>query len=184
MADVPDDRTLLCRAADGDETAVREIIRRHEPSVARTVTSMLGPGDDADDVGQEVFIRLFRAQTEFRGDAQLRTYLVRIAVNLCYDALERRRRTAGWMRLDDTDGGLPLEGPDPAEALDLAERKEILRRAVQSLEAKHQQVVVLRILEERSTRETADLLGVPEGTVMSRLTRALAKLRLTLALEL
>ena len=180
MTDLRDDRTLLQHAAAGDELAFREIVRRHEQAVARTVTAMLGPGDEADDAGQEVFVRLFRASVDFRGDAQLRTYLTRIAVNLCHDALERRRRTAGWVRLDGTDEDPPLEAPDLTGIVDDAERKERLRRAVQSLDPKHRQVVVLRILEDRSTRETAELLGVPEGTVMSRLTRALAKLRVSL----
>lgn len=184
MAELPDDRTLLQRAANGDEGAFREIVRRHEQAVARTVTALLGPGDEADDVGQEVFVRLFRASRDFRGDAQLRTYLTRIAVNLCYDALERRKRSAGWVRLEGTDEDPAIEAPDTTQDLESAERKEIILRAVESLDAKHQQVVVLRILEERSTKETASLLGVPEGTVMSRLTRALAKLRTVLEPEI
>jgi RNA polymerase sigma-70 factor (ECF subfamily) len=181
----PDDHHLLRRAADGDELAFRALVARHEQAVARVVTAMLGPGDDADDVGQETFVRLFRAGAAFRGEAQLSTYLTRIAMNLCCDVLERRRRRSGWPRLTggEDDDTVPLALPETADPLEEAERNETLHRAVESLEAKHKAVVVLRILEERSTRDTAALLGVPEGTVMSRLTRALGKLKVTLGPE-
>src|SRR5262245_1125924 len=99
MAVAPDDRELVARAADGDEVAFRAIVERHEQAVARTVTAMLGAGDDADDVGQETFVRLLGALPKFRGDAELRTYLTRIAVNLSCDALERRKKRKGWVRL-------------------------------------------------------------------------------------
>ncbi len=181
----PSDLELLRRAAAGDEPAFRTLVERHETAVARVVTAMLGPGDDADDVGQETFVRLFRAKTDFRGDAQLRTYLTRIAVNLSCDVLERRKKQSGWLRLtgSDDDGDVRLASSDRADSVEDADRNETLHQAVESLDAKHRAVVVLRILEDRSTRDTAALLGVPEGTVMSRLTRALARLKVTLGPE-
>jgi RNA polymerase sigma-70 factor, ECF subfamily len=182
--DADDDRALVARAAAGDESAFRVIVERHESAVARTVTAMLGPGDEADDVGQETFIRLFRALPNFRGDAQLRTYLTRIAVNLSCDALERRKRRSRWVRLVGGASDPPLAATDDAaRAVEQDERNAVVRRAVQSLDAKYQAVVVLRLLEERSTNEAAELLGVPPGTVMSRLKRALEKLAATLGPE-
>ena len=183
MASVADDRELVTRAAGGDESAFRAIVERHEQALARTITAMLGPGDDADDVGQETFVRFFGALPRFRGDAQLGTYLTRIAVNLCCDTLERRRRRARWLTMGGSDDEPAIAAPDETEALELAERKEAVRRAVASLDAKHQAIVVLRILEERSTREVAEILGIPEGTVMSRLKRALEKLAVRLGPE-
>jgi len=179
-----DDLALVARAAGGDELAFRALVTRHESAVARTVTAMLGPGDDADDVGQETFVRFFGALPRFRGDAEVRTYLTRIAVNLACDALERRRKRQGWIRLGGTDSDPPIEAPDQTDALERDERKQLVVRAVESLDAKHKAVVVLRLLEERSTREVADALGVPEGTVVSRLKRALQKLEQTLGAEL
>lgn len=180
-----DDLELLKRASDGDDSAFRVLVERHESAVARVVTAMLGPGDDADDVGQETFVRLFQAKQDFRGDSQLRSYLIRIAINRCCDVLDRRKRQATWLRLtgSDDDTTVHLAAPEPTESIEIAERNEALRLAVESLDAKHKAVVVLRILEERSTRDTAALLGVPEGTVMSRLTRALSKLKVTLGPE-
>lgn len=179
------DFELLQRASDGDDSAFRVLVERHESAVARVVTAMLGPGDDADDVGQETFVRLFQAKQDFRGDAQLRSYLIRIAMNRCCDVLDRRKRQTSWLRLtgSDDDATVHLAAPEPTDSMETAERNEALRVAVESLDAKHKAVVVLRMLEDRSTRETAALLGVPEGTVMSRLTRALSKLKVTLGPE-
>ena len=172
-----EDRELVARAAAGDEEAFRRLVRRHERAIASVVTAMLGPGDDADDVGQETFIRFFRALPRFRGDAAVRTYLTRIAMNLCVDVLSRRRRRRGWLRLGAgaSDESLPA-APDEGGALEERERRALVRAAVDDLPPKHRAVVVLRLLEERSTREAAEALGVPEGTVMSRLKRALEKL--------
>lgn len=178
-----DDTALLARAASGDEQAFRAIVEQYESTVARTVTAMLGPGDDADDVGQETFVRFFRALPRFRGDAQAGTYLTRIAINLCCDALERRRKRRRWVRLVGGDADPPLAAPDD-DRVDSDERTALLRRAVAALDAKHRAVVVLRFLEERPTKEVAAILGVPEGTVMSRLKRALEKLESTLGPEL
>jgi RNA polymerase sigma-70 factor, ECF subfamily len=168
------DLELVTRAASGDEHAFRAIVRRHEQSVARTVTGMLGPGDDADDVGQETFVRLVTALPRFRGDAALETYLTRIAINLCYDALARRKRRMGWLRFG-SPGGDPQIAAPADDSLEREERDAAIRRAVDALDAKHRAVIVLRVLEERSTREVAEILGVPEGTVMSRLKRGLEK---------
>jgi RNA polymerase sigma-70 factor (ECF subfamily) len=183
MASVSDDRELVTRAAGGDESAFRAIVERYEQVLARTITAMLGPGDDADDVGQETFVRFFGALRRFRGDARLGTYLTRIAVNLCCDTIERRRRRHGWLSIGGGDDYPDLPAPDEPTELERAERKESVRRAVESLDAKHQAVVVLRFLEERSTREVAEILGIPEGTVMSRLKRALEKLAVRLGPE-
>jgi RNA polymerase sigma-70 factor, ECF subfamily len=180
----PDERELVRRAAEGDEAAFRAIVERHESAVARTVTAMLGRGDEVDDVGQETFVRFARALPRFRGDAQLRTYLTRIAINLCCEALDRRRRRKRWVRLLGTRDDPPLEAADTADTTEGDERRELVRRAVDALDSKHRAVVVLRMLEERSTREVADILAVPEGTVMSRLKRALEKLAKTLGPEM
>src|SRR5579862_4522319 len=149
MASDVEDRELVARAAAGDESSFRAIVERHEQAVARAVTAMLGPGDDADDVGQETFVRLFGALPRFRGEAELRTYLTRIAVNLSCDALERRRRRTGWLTIGGTDDDPPIAAPDEGEALEMEERKNAVRRAVDALDAKHKAVVVLRMLEER-----------------------------------
>jgi RNA polymerase sigma-70 factor, ECF subfamily len=144
---------------------------------------MLGRGDDADDVGQETFIRFHRALGSFRGDSSLKTYLVHIAMNLSLNALKRRRRSLlRFVSRDDRDErhaeavDLPDLRVGPAGKVDAGELQEFVRAAVARLGEKHRAVVVLRMFHEYSTRETAELLGLPEGTVLSRLSRAMKEL--------
>ena len=174
------ERALVARASQGDEDAFRQLVRAHESAVAAIVVGMLGPGDDADDVGQETFVRLLRALPKFRGDATIRTFITRIAMSASLDMLAREKRRSKIFRLDSRDDRVTSTAADPANdpAVELGTREEaeLVRRAVNMLDGKHRAVVVLRVLEERSTTESAELLGVPEGTVMSRLTRALQKL--------
>ena len=89
------DSALIVRARRGDARAFRTIVERYQEAVARTVIGMLGPGDEADDVGQETFIRLHGSLNRFRGDAGLKTYLTKIAMNLSLNALKRRKRQRG-----------------------------------------------------------------------------------------
>ncbi|RMH54101.1 MAG: sigma-70 family RNA polymerase sigma factor, partial [Bacteroidetes bacterium] len=88
----PSDETLVARARQGDEQAFRNLVERYESTVAATVIGMLGAGPEAEDVGQETFIRFYRALHQFRGEAAVGTYLTRIAINLSLNALKRRRR--------------------------------------------------------------------------------------------
>ena len=171
-----DELDLLRRAAHGDHDAFRLLVRAHEPAIARVVTGMLGQGDDAEDVGQETFVRFYRALPKFRGDSTVRTYLTRIAMNLSIDALARRRRAGRVLRFDAAPHARQVAAPAPA-SLEEEEERAFIRVALNELDEKHRAVVVLRIMEDRSTRETANVLGVPEGTVMSRLKRALEKLQ-------
>jgi RNA polymerase sigma-70 factor, ECF subfamily len=167
---------IVARAADGDEHAFRRLIDLHQSAVAQTISAMLGAGDDADDVGQETFIRFLNSLPKFRGDASVRTYLTRIAVNLSIDALKRRRRTLGWIRLGRSRESMDIPSRDESGLAEEHDVQSRVRSAVNSLDADSRAVVVLRILEERSVRETAELLGIPEGTVMSRLKRSMTKL--------
>ena len=180
MTDRTEDE-LLAKARAGDHVAFRGLVERHQGIVAGTVIGMLGAGDEADDVGQETFIRFHRALGDFRGDSSVATYLRRIAMNLCLNALKRRRVMA--FRLISRDqAATPLDEPTvdgyDAEAV---ERRDMVRAAVARLSAKYRPVVVLRLLDGLSTRETAEILKVPAGTVMSRLARAIVELERMLA---
>ena len=176
------DVELLRRARGGDDGAFRHLVERYEPVVAATAIGMLGRGDDAEDVGQETFIRFHDALDRFRGDSSLKTYLVRIAMNLSLNALKRRRR--GLLRFASRDDARhPLREPSVTpDAIDeVAERRAIVRRAIERLDARQRAVVVLRMLQGLSTRETAHALSIPEGTVLSRLSRAMKELEPMLA---
>ena len=183
MAETPTDAELIARARSGDDGAFAMLVDRYERAVASTVVGMLGPGDDADDIGQETFVRFHRALGSFRGESSLKTYLVHIAMNLSLNALKRRRRSALRFvsRDSESDDGDPLvDLPEPRVGpdadVDTKEIQLLVRAAVRRLGEKHRAVVVLRLFHDYSTKETAEVLGVPEGTVLSRLSRAMKEL--------
>jgi RNA polymerase sigma-70 factor (ECF subfamily) len=178
----PTDEELLDAARRGDSRAFRLLVERYEGKVAAVVVSMLGPGPDADDIGQETFIRLYKSIDQFRGDARLGTYITRIAINQSLKALKRRKKwrerffTRDSDRTTADDALVDESAVDSGDAVFEDERRDMVQRALRRLNPEHRSVVILRILEGYSTRETADLLAIPEGTVMSRLSRALSKL--------
>ncbi len=176
MIDDRTDRELIARACEGDAVAFRRIVDRYESVVAGVALGMLGPGAEAEDVGQEAFIRLYKSLRQFRGDASLKTYLTKIAMNLALTQLKRRKRARERSTtLSEADLDRKTESvEDPAY---IAERRRLVEEALGTLDAKHRAVVVLRMMEGHSTKETARALGVPEGTVLSRLARALKKLQ-------
>ena len=196
----PSDEMLLADARAGDERAFAAIVDRYETRVAATVVSMLGPGDEAEDVGQETFIRLYRYLDRYRGDASLGTYLTRIAMNLSLTVLRKRKRWfSRFVSVESTPGGGPADGREPAGPglemiavdseegplgrLEQAERRHRVQQALADLNPDHRAVVVLRWMDGFSTKEAAAALGIPEGTVMSRLSRAMDRLAVTLKEE-
>ena len=171
------DARLVERARSGDEQAFRELVERYESRVAATVIGMLGPGDEAEDVGQETFIRLYRSLDRFRGDASLGTYLTRIAINLSLTALKRRKRLrARYVSRDDERRAVMEPASDPRPRIEREEIGRRVREAIEELSPDHRAVVVLRMIDGHSTQETAEILEVPVGTVLSRLARALGRL--------
>ncbi len=174
----PTDQELVARARAGDALAFEQIIHRYEGQVAATVIGMMGRCPEADDVGQETFIRLHTYLHKYRGDAALGTYIVRIAINQALKALKQRKRWRERFVRPDQEA---LELLEPVvkegDAIDARERKRLVHAALGQINPEQRAVVVLRMLEGYSTRETAAMLNVPEGTVMSRLSRALDRLK-------
>ncbi len=175
------DEELVARARSGDRGAFRQIVERHQDRVTFTVVSMLGRGEEVDDVVQEVFISCYQSLDRFRGDAAIGTYLKKIAVNRSLDALRRRKR---WMArfVSRDDDRRPLQEPagESRPALESDERAALVHRAIAALPDKQKAVVVLRLIEGYSTEETADMLQIAYGTVLSRLSRATDTLKETL----
>jgi RNA polymerase sigma-70 factor (ECF subfamily) len=177
-----DDAALVASAADGDRRAFRELMDRYIDDVSRTVAGMLGAGQEVDDIVQDAFIRLYRALPTFRGDASVKTYVTRIAINRSLDELRARKRRR-WLRpWEEVDGQQEMAGETFAsDETELSDRDRLLRQAVDTLPDGQRAVVVLRMIEEYSTEETADILGIAYGTVLSRLKRGLDKLKQTLS---
>ncbi len=177
------DTALIDRARAGDEAAFRGLVERYESQVAATVVGMLGPGDEADDVGQETFVRFYQALSKFRGEAALGTYLTRIAMNLSLNAIKRRQRQRWrfWSRDDEKAPPEPsFDGRDERAAQECG---QAVHAALARLKPDYRAVVVLRTLDGYSTKETAELLEIAEGTVLSRLSRGMKQLETILKNE-
>jgi len=177
------DTALIDRARAGDEAAFRGLVERYESQVAATVVGMLGPGDEADDVGQETFMRFYQALSKFRGEAALGTYLTRIAMNLSLNAIKRRQRQRWrfWSRDDEKAPPEPsFDGRDERAAQECG---QAVHAALARLKPDFRAVVVLRTLDGYSTKETAELLEIAEGTVLSRLSRGMKQLETILKNE-
>ncbi|MDH3297744.1 MAG: sigma-70 family RNA polymerase sigma factor [Gemmatimonadota bacterium] len=174
--DAPADEEILERARSGEDRAFAILVERYEGIVAATAIGMLGPGDDAEDVGQETFIRFHRSMDRFRGESSIATYLTRIAINLSLTALKRRRKWSERFKGSERRLEYAIDGQNPAHDLERDERVARVRAAIEALSLPHRTVVVLRLIDGYSTRETAEILQVPQGTVMSRLARAMDQL--------
>lgn len=170
-----DESALVRHATNGDAAAWEPLVRQHQEAVFRLCYLLLGDPDDADDVAQETFLRAWRYLKRFDPARPLRPWLLSIASNLA----SNRRRSAGrhvsaLMRAFRSEPAPPdsieEKSTDHAEAGDLW-------KAVQRLSVSDQQIVYLRYFLELSVAETAQALDIPEGTVKSRLSRALERLR-------
>jgi RNA polymerase sigma-70 factor (ECF subfamily) len=181
-----DEAALIAKAQKGDADAFDSIVARYEAKVYGLCLWTLGNPDDAADAAQDAFVRAWRSLDKFRGDAKLGTWLHRIAVNVCYDALKKRGKTPlpasqlapTW---DDEDAPA-LEVPDapecdPAARAARRERQKVVREAMLSLSPDHRAIVILFDIEGRTYEEASAILGVPMGTIKSRLNRARDSLR-------
>lgn len=175
MTDKGDDERLISKSLNGEMSAFRTLVERYEGKVAGVTKSILGDCPEAYDVGQEVFIRFYQSMDRFKGESSLGTYLARIAINLSLNEIKRRKRKAFLF--------FPLEAARNVRSDENENGDEIdsLRREIEKLEPEFRVVVSLRIIQGYSTEETAEILSVPVGTVLSRLYRAQKKLKESLS---
>lgn len=170
------EKELISASISGNVAAFGEIVGHYRRMVASTVKGMLGDTVFAEDIGQEVFIKLYHSLPEFRGDAKLSTYIQKIAVNLTLNELKRRKRFMSVFTLKSDDEMRELDMPSGSQS-ERNEAKELVEKALSSLEPGFRIVVTMRLLQGYSTKETAEILGLPVGTVLSRLSRAQEQMR-------
>ena len=170
-----DESTLVRRAAHGDAAAWEPLVLAHQEAVFRLCYLLLGDPDDADDVAQETFVRAWNYLGRFDPARPLRPWLLSIASNLA----SNRRRSAGRYL-----AALTRAFRSERASSNTIEERSVQRMdasslwtAVQTLSLPDQQIIYLRYFLELSVGETAQALNVPEGTVKSRLSRALERLR-------
>jgi RNA polymerase sigma-70 factor (ECF subfamily) len=171
-----DENELVKASVEGDKIAFGEIVNRYRKLVARTVKGMLGDSVFAEDIGQEVFIKLYYSLPEFRGEAKLSTYIQKIAVNLTLNEIKRRKRFFSLFSEKGNNEMYEYEIADQ-ETTEKREATELVNKALIGLDPKFRIVVVMRMLQGYSTKETAEILKLPLGTVLSRLSRAQEQLK-------
>jgi RNA polymerase sigma-70 factor (ECF subfamily) len=171
-----DDNELVTAALNGDKLAFGEIVTRYQKMVARTVKGMLGDSVYSEDIGQEVFIKLFYSLSEFRGEAKLSTYIQKIAINLTLNELKRRKRFFSMFSQKGNNEMYEFEVADH-DSQGKNEAAEIVNKALMKMDPKFRIIVTMRMLQGYSTKETAEILDLPLGTVLSRLSRAQEQLK-------
>jgi RNA polymerase sigma-70 factor, ECF subfamily len=179
------DRHLIERAQGGDTAAFEELVARHERRAYGIALGLVRDREDALEIVQEAFLRVYRGLDAFNGAASFFTWLYRIVKNLSIDLMRR----PAWQReladadLDDPDGLLEgvVRGADPSDLLDRSELAERLGAAFDALPPYHRDVILMREVEGMSYEEMAVAAGVSKGTIMSRLFHARKKLQRSLA---
>lgn len=176
---------LLAEARAGKTEAFITLLNQYSSRVYRLALQFTSNREDAEDVLQEVSLKAFANLSEFRGDSRFYTWVVRITVNEALTKL-RRRRSERQISLDepverDESNFMPREleswGDNPEQCYATSELQKILAEAMDKLEPQYRMVFTLRDIEQISTEETAQMLGLPVPTVKSRLMRARLKMR-------
>jgi len=171
-----DEAAVVARARDGDLDAYEALVARCTAPAHRAAV-LLGAGADADDVVQEAFVKAYRQLGRYRGEAGFKAWLLAIVANETRNLVRSRRRREGlWLRAAAREDPLRWE-PDPAESAMARERRRFLVEQLRALDGRDREVLVCRYLMDLSEAETAVMLDLPKGTVKSRTSRALARLR-------
>jgi RNA polymerase sigma-70 factor (ECF subfamily) len=182
-----DERELIRRLQAAEISAFRELVENHKQRLFNLAYDLLGNAQDAEDVSQEAFIKVFRSIADFRGEAQLSSWMHRIVVNLCLN--RRRKKALSEMELresfEDGEKHQPIPACDPAANPETMTEAELmrahLRRALDQLSPQQRTVFILRHDEDMPLAEIGKMLKISEGTVKSQLFRALRKLQEALA---
>jgi RNA polymerase sigma-70 factor, ECF subfamily len=169
------DPELVTRCLTGDSAAWEELLRAHSGRIYNLCYRFSGRSSDAEDLTQEIFIKIFQTLRSYdAGQGTFQTWLNRVARNHLVDHYRRTRRDRMTSSLEDDMGSLedhPGAGMSPIAGVESRERKELLQAALERLSPDMREAVILRDLQDLDYQEIAQVLGVPEGTVKSRINR-------------
>ena len=171
-----DDAAAVALARGGDLGAYETLVARYTVPAHRAAV-LLGAGDDADDVVQEAMVKAYRQLARYRGESGFRPWLLAIVANETRNLHRSRRRRDGLVLRAAERTGPERDGDDPADSVVARERRQHLVDQLRRLAPRDREVLVCRFLLDLSEAETATTLGVPKGTVKSRTSRALARMR-------
>lgn len=169
-----EERAAIEACLSGDASAFDSLVVRHQKSIHRVCYRFTGNTEDAADLTQEVFVKAYRSLERFRGTSAFATWLYRIAVNTCLSfKTARKNRTNEW----DEDYDIVADGPSAEDALDAQLNAQTVRAALDTLPEKQRLTVIMKVLEERTHAEVAEILGSNVGTVKANLFFAIRNLR-------
>lgn len=177
------DDALIRRAAQKDEQAFEQLMLLHQKAVYNICYRMAGNAEDALDLSQEVFLKLWRTLEQYQFDAAFSTWLYRMTQNACIDFLRRQKRQqhASLTVSDDEAAGKELSVPDPAplpeDRVIFNEKQEAIRTAMNALPSDFREILELRVVRNLPYEQIAQIMGLPVGTVKSRLARARLQLK-------
>ena len=177
------DELLIRRAQRGDADAFEQLLLEHQKNVYNLCYRMAGDPDDAMDLSQETFLRAWRCLDQYQFASAFSTWLYRLCSNICIDFLRKRRRQQTVpLTFEDADGeeqtyAVPDAQPLPEEQVELKLTHETLAAAMAQLLPEHRAVLQLRVVNEMSYEQIADVLDIQIGTVKSRLSRARNQLK-------
>jgi RNA polymerase sigma-70 factor (ECF subfamily) len=180
------DASLVTRTAAGDQTAFEALMRRHNGRLFRAARAILKDDAEAEDAVQDAYLDAYRHMRDFRGDSQVGTWLVRIAVNHALMRLRKQKRNSVVVSFDQPEAGDSGDIVDqladdrnepPGDTMIRGEIRQLLERRIDELPISYRTVFILREVEEMSVEETSEALGIPPATVRTRLFRARALLR-------
>lgn len=190
VADAEDlaERRFIERLAKRDERAFNELVQLYEARVFRLLLRMLGRRDEAEDMAQEVFVQVFKAIGNFRGDSKLSTWIYRVSINLCKNRMKylSRRHSEGEdelepvaerATLDEAKGVTFGDVAQPDRLVEGYQAERVIQICIAELEPDFREVLILRDLEDLSYEEMSEITGLPDGTVKSRLHRARGMLK-------
>ena len=184
MLEQENDALLVQQAKDGDMAAFERLIIQYEKMVYNIALKMMSNQEDAKDVSQDVFIKLFRNLDKFKGDSSFSTWTYRIAVNTCIDELRKRKKKMTVsidMETEGEDSKIKREltdnAPTPEESYLEKEGTEKIRAAMEQLSNDHKMMITLRDFQGLSYTEIAEITELSLGTVKSRIARARLQLK-------
>lgn len=176
-----EDRELIRRARDGDKEAFAEIVQRYHRSIYNLAYRMTGDREDAMDITQEAFFRVYRAFPSFQTDRPFLPWAYRITWNLCADRGRKKGRTPSENSLDDdesmTRARLAGSGPGPAEEYENKELAQVLDEAIGQLGDGYRELVIMFHVEDLTIREISEITGMKETVIKNRLYRGRQMLR-------
>ena len=179
MKDTDPDVELLARIGNNEPAAINEMVTRKLPRLLALASRLLGDADEAKDVAQESFLRIWRQAAKWRsGEARFDTWLHRVALNLCHDRLRRRKERP--LSEEDT-VAMVDHSPSPQEQLETLHSSERMAAALAALPERQREAIVLQYYQELSNIDAAALMNISVEALESLLSRARRQLRSQLA---